>query len=104
MPDIISPKGMRFRHLTFTGPGLPPICLDLNPGLNIIYGGSNAGKSYILSVLNFMLGGDKPPVLKEGADYDTILLGVEFSHHRSITIHRLVVLCNGTVYNRYIHP
>lgn len=99
MPDIISPKGMRFRHLTFTGPGLPPICLDLNPGLNIIYGGSNAGKSYILSVLNFMLGGDKPPVLKEGADYDTILLGVEFSHHRSITIHRLRKGGKITVYD-----
>ena len=80
---------MRLRHLTFTGPNLPAICIELEAGLNIIYGGSNAGKSYILSVLNFMLGGDKPPILKQGENYDTILLGIEFSHHRSITIHRM---------------
>ena len=99
MPEVTSFKGMRLRHLTFTGPNLPAICLTLEAGLNIIYGGSNAGKSYILSVLNFMLGGDKPPILKQGADYDTILLGIEFSHHRSITIHRMRKGGKITVYD-----
>lgn len=81
-------KAMRLRHLTFTGINIEPISIDLQPGLNIIYGASNAGKSYILEVLNFMLGGDKPSILKEGADYTDILLGIEFSEYDSITIHR----------------
>lgn len=93
---------MRLRHLIFTGPALPPVRVEFKAGLNIIYGGSNAGKSYILSVLNFMLGGDKPPILKQGADYDTILLGIEFSHFRSITIHRLRKGGKITVYDDLI--
>lgn len=102
MRELQSFKWMRFCHLIFTSPTSPPVRVEFNDGLNIIYGGSNAGKSYILSVLNFMLGGDKPPILKQGADYDTILLGIKFSHFRSITIHRLRKGGKITVYEDLI--
>ncbi|GEO37019.1 hypothetical protein SAE02_11670 [Skermanella aerolata] len=79
---------MRLRHLTFVGPNLAPVGIELDAGLNIIYGGSNAGKSHILAVINFMLGGNTPPILEEGKDYESILLGLEFSDGTELTLRR----------------
>lgn len=45
--------------------------VSFNDGVNIIYGPSNAGKSYIINCINFMFAGD-PPFTKSSTGYDTV--------------------------------
>lgn len=66
------------RHLSFTGLDRPPALIRFEPGLNIIYGGSDTGKSFILESLDYMLGGDKPlRDIPERQGYDRVLLGIQ---------------------------
>ena len=70
--------GFRLRFLGFFGPQKPPATVTFGPGLNVIYGASNTGKSFIVEAIDFMLGG-KPPLrdIPERVGYDWILLGLE---------------------------
>jgi predicted nucleic acid-binding Zn-ribbon protein len=60
------------------GPGRKPASVDFGPGLNVLYGASDTGKSFVVEVIDFMLGG-KPPIpdITERIGYDQILLGIE---------------------------
>ncbi|WP_230463689.1 hypothetical protein [Burkholderia ubonensis] len=57
--------------------------------MNVIYGASNSGKSFIVETLDFMLGG-RPPLrdIPERVGYDLILLGIETLDGRSFTLWR----------------
>lgn len=72
------PFGMQLRHLTFTGPQKSVASVTFGPGLNVLYGASDTGKSFIVEVVDFMLGG-KPPLREfpERVGYDRVLLGIE---------------------------
>ena len=48
-----------------TGEDRDTSTVDLNPGLNIVYGPSNTGKSYIFSCIKYVLGGSKFPIAEE---------------------------------------
>ncbi len=88
MPELMCPK-LRLEHLTFVGDGLEPTGIEFAETLTIVYGGSNAGKSYSLAVLDFMLGGNPPEVLKNhGAQYPKILLGLTLGSGRRVTLER----------------
>ena len=50
-------SGLRLRHLVFHGPDRPPAALEFGPGLNVIYGASECGKSFVVEAIDFMLGG-----------------------------------------------
>lgn len=78
----------RLAHLTFTGPDLEPIGIEFCDGLTIVYGGSNAGKSYSLKVIDFLLGGNPPGVLIQGEKYEEALLGLKFSDGTAKTLVR----------------
>jgi AAA15 family ATPase/GTPase len=45
------------RRLSFDGPKVEPRFLPFGDGLNIVWGASNAGKSFIVKALDFMAGG-----------------------------------------------
>jgi hypothetical protein len=47
---------MILRNLVFDGPGKPSARIDFDEGLNVVYGASDRGKSFILSALDFMFG------------------------------------------------
>ena len=47
---------MQIRFLLVTGPNTEPAIVEFGPGLNVIHGGSNTGKSYILRLIDYMLG------------------------------------------------
>lgn len=54
---------------------IPDAILDFTPGLNVIDGPTNTGKSFVFECLNFMLGGkDKPKDILEARNYSTIFL------------------------------
>ena len=81
--------GIRIRHLTFLGPQREPATVEFGAGLNVIYGASDTGKSFIVETVDFMLGGKLPlRDFKERVGYDRILLGIETLDGKSFTIHR----------------
>lgn len=59
--------------------------------VNIIYGPSNSGKSYIIACIDFMLFGDGIPFTRENTGYDTVHMSVEFSNGESISLKRTIV-------------
>jgi hypothetical protein len=68
---------MQLRFLHVSGPDVEPATVDFQAGLNVINGSSNTGKSYILRMINFLLGSQNPPEpIVEQALYDMAHLGV----------------------------
>lgn len=81
--------GLRLRFLGFFGPQKTPASVTFGPGLNVLYGASDTGKSFVVEVIDFMLGG-KPPLseITERQGYDRILLGFETLAGEAFTIMR----------------
>ena len=68
---------MQLRFLHISGPDVDPATVDFQSGLNVINGSSNTGKSYILWMINYLLGSRDPPEpIVEQALYDLAHLGV----------------------------
>jgi TolA-binding protein len=71
-------KGIQLRRLRILGQGKDPIDLSFGPGLNIVRGGSNTGKSHAVEMIDFALGSGSNPILPpEGLGYDGVMLTVE---------------------------
>lgn len=81
--------GFRLRFLGFFGPQKTPATVTFGPGLNVIYGASNTGKSFIVEAIDFMLGG-KPPLrdIPERVGYDLVLFGLETLGGENFTLWR----------------
>lgn len=77
------------RDLVFTGISASPVRLQFDDGLNVVYGASNTGKSFVVKALNFMFGGKESlPQIKERAPYDSILLAATLPDERDVTLYR----------------
>lgn len=71
-------KGVQIRALSFHGENKTPAIVTFGPGLNVIHGASNTGKSFIVEAIDFMLGGKGPlPDIPECVGYDRVMLSVE---------------------------
>lgn len=76
----MSDKCITLRHLVFTGPSRENAELEFQRGLNVIYGASETGKSFVLEALDFMLGGSgELRDIPERVGYDQVFLGLELS-------------------------
>ena len=84
-------RGIRLRHLAFLGPHREPAIVKFGPGLNVIYGASDTGKSFVVEAIDFMLGG-KPPLrdVPERVGYDQVFLGIETLDGTPYTVYRSV--------------
>jgi hypothetical protein len=87
----MSIPGFCLRHLIFLGPQREPATVQFGPGLNIVYGASDTGKSFLVEAVDFMLGG-KPPLrdIPERIGYDRVLLGIETFAGEAYTIFRSI--------------
>jgi len=87
----MSAPGFCLRHLVFLGPQREPAAVAFGFGLNIVYGASDTGKSFLVEAIDFMLGG-KPPLrdIPERVGYDRILLGIETYAGDTYTIFRSI--------------
>lgn len=85
------PPGLRLRFLAFHGPHKEQAVVTFGPGLNVLYGASNTGKSFIVEAIDFMLGG-KPPLrdIPERVGYDLVLLGLETLAGQAFTLWRSI--------------
>lgn len=87
------------RHLCFTGPDKPPALLSFDYGLNVLYGASETGKSFVLEAIDFMLGGRGPlRDIPERIGYERIFLGIETTENGTFT---LVRAANGGHFQLY---
>ncbi|MEY8799010.1 hypothetical protein AB9K29_00450 [Phaeobacter italicus] len=81
-------RGIQIESLAFHGPDKVPAIVTFNAGLNVIYGASDTGKSFIVETIDFMLGAKGPLTdFKESNGYDRILLAVS-SGDENFTIAR----------------
>jgi hypothetical protein len=80
---------LRLRHLCFTGPKKEPAVIRFGAGLNVLYGASETGKSFVLEAIDFMLGGNRPlRDIGEREGYDRLLLGMETGEGDTFTLVR----------------
>jgi len=99
-----SVKSITLRKLLFTGKGVPDAWITFERGLNIIYGGSNAGKSFILRAIDFMLGAEKLKMPKQGNAYDTACLWLDLPNGNPITLQRATIGGVFKLFESHIHP
>lgn len=82
-------KGLRLNHLCFHGPVRETATIEFGAGLNVVFGASNTGKSFIVDTIDFMLGGKGPlRDIPERVGYDQILLAIETLDDQKFTIVR----------------
>ncbi len=80
---------LRINRLTYLGPNKPAVHVDLKPGLNVICGASETGKSFIVETIDFMLGGGSDlRQLPERAGYDRAVMQITLSDGRKFTFQR----------------
>jgi len=77
--------------ISFNSPLKGAIVLDFTPGLNIVHGSSNTGKSFIAKTLDFMLGGSSPlKDIPERAGYNRVDLEILTSAGENIHLERSI--------------
>src|SRR5271168_3838723 len=77
------------RQLTYTGPTKVPAVLKLTRGLNVVYGASDTGKSFILESIDFMLGSQTQlRDIPERVGYDRVALAIEDADKNLFTLFR----------------
>ena len=81
-------KPIKIRSLFFFGAEVSEVSIDFIDGLNIIYGGSNAGKSFTLKAIDFMLGAEKLKLPKQGEAYSQVGMWLSFSDEIPVTLIR----------------
>lgn len=85
----MSYSGLQIQSLAFHGPEKPPAIIKFQDGLNVIYGASDTGKSFIVEAIDFMLGAKGPlKDIPQAVGYDQILLTLQFSDSDVITARR----------------
>ena len=68
-------NGFFLTKLVVSGPKLPDAVINLNDGVNIIYGPSNTGKTYVLKCIDYLFGAGTVPI-DEGSGYISISMHV----------------------------
>lgn len=70
-------SGIQIESLAFHGPNKEPAVVKFRSGLNILYGASDTGKSFVVEAIDFMLGAKGPLTdFEESNGYDRILLAI----------------------------
>ena len=71
----MSYPSLRLNSLCLTGPDRESASIEFHPGLNVIRGASDTGKSFIVSSIDFMLGARDPlKQITESDGYNRVLL------------------------------
>lgn len=72
--------------LMFTGPERTPVSVQFKSGVNIIWGASNTGKSFVRKSIDYLLGGELPTLPPEGKGMDNYLLWLTLPGDQKITL------------------
>lgn len=80
---------LQLTHLTFLG-SRPTASLEFGPGLNVVSGPSDTGKSFIVDAIDFMLGASALKQIPEREGYTLVLLGLRNAEGQHFTLERPV--------------
>jgi hypothetical protein len=84
-------KGLQLRFIRFLGPVKEPAEYTFTSGLNILWGSSDTGKTFLVQAIDFMLGaGGKLRDIPERVGYDRILLGITTADGKDYTLQRSI--------------
>ncbi|WP_456386882.1 AAA family ATPase [Desulfolithobacter sp.] len=73
----MSELGFHLARLALTGPDVEDAEVRFGPGLNVITGPSDTGKTYILQCIDFLLGArDAPEEIPEASNYEIAILDI----------------------------
>jgi AAA15 family ATPase/GTPase len=80
---------LHIKGLSFNGPNKTPAVLEFRSGLNVIWGPSNAGKSFAVEAIDFLLGSSRGLTdIPQRNGYDRARLVLESPTHDLFTIQR----------------
>src|SRR5438105_1408774 len=98
-------KRFILRKLSFTGPNVQTKTLPFIDGLNVIWGASNAGKSFIVKSLDFMTGsGSLLPSITERSGYDRCWLELDLPEAGRVTLARALTGGGFAFYGDAVEP
>lgn len=91
--------GFIFRKLVLKGENDLISKIEFKRGINVVFGPTNTGKSYILDCMDYMLGGrDAPEKIEEVNGYENIFLEIESNSGGIYTLERSL---SGGSFNKY---
>ena len=73
-------------QLMFTGPERTPVSVQFKSGVNIIWGASNTGKSFVRKSIDYLLGGELPTLPPEGKGMDNYLLWLTLPGDQKVSL------------------
>lgn len=73
-------------QLLFTGPERAAVSVQFRRGVNIIWGASNTGKSFVRKSIDYLLGGELPTLPPEGKGMDNYLLWLTLPGDQKVTL------------------
>jgi hypothetical protein len=85
----MSPSRLMLTELTVTDGNLPPATVKFSPGLNLIIGASDTGKTFVFEAIDFMLGAKEGlRRIPESTGYTRVLLSIDPSDGPAVTLRR----------------
>ncbi|MCP1240300.1 hypothetical protein NKW44_11430 [Acetobacter lovaniensis] len=81
---------IRIDRVAMTGPHKKTVEISFLDGVNIVWGASNAGKSFVRKSIDYVFGGDKVDVPTEGIGYDNFVVWLSTPNAGPITLRRSV--------------
>ena len=91
-------NGFFIKELEIRGSNVPTRSISFKKGLNVIFGTSDTGKTFIFQCIDYMLGSTKPPKsIPESKGYDFIRLVIETYKGDEHTLERDLREKNGDV-------
>lgn len=81
---------LQLRFIRFLGPAKVPTDYTFTSGLNILWGASDTGKTFLALAIDFMLGAGSLKDIPERVGYDRILLGITTADGKDYTLQRSV--------------
>ena len=87
----VSFNGILLRFIRFRGPKKPDAEFKFAPGLNVLWGASDTGKTFLVEGIDFMLGsGDQLKDIPERQGYETVELGLTTNSAKDYTLIRSI--------------
>lgn len=95
------PARFVLRRLSLTGPRVPLAGFDFVPGVNVVWGASNAGKTSIMNTLDFMMGASLSlPDIEQIQGYEQVWLELDLPRSGRVTLVRGI---SGGAFGLYLH-
>jgi hypothetical protein len=90
-------------HLAYSGDAAAAVDVRFKPGLNLIYGASNTGKSFAFKSIDFALGASRPlPEIEQRRPFDRVWLALT-SGHTQMTLSRPLVGGSLLLWNGHVN-